>query len=274
MKQRIFNRLTLVIAVLALIVATLAVSYVGPEALAQSVTRIPGTLIVRGLGIFEDDVTVTGDLTVAGTFSPAGSFDLNGAALTLDADADSTLTADTDDQVDLALSGVDVLSITTTTLNLDDHIIVQDINTENVMHPTVLAVPITYTAAAGGSGVVATIGAGEIWFVHSVFIQVTDDFDTTGDDATLVIGDGNVAAGFINAADANLQASFTEATGFAAGWFGIESGSAGAYTTDDGGPFVYAPGSAETIDYLIDETSGETLTAGAATIYVIYTRIQ
>lgn len=146
---------------------------------------------------------------------------------------------------------------------------------EHIGLPTVLSTDITYTAAAGGSGTVATITDGEIWFVHSVFIQVTTNFDATGDDATLVIGDGNDPNGFIDAADANLQTTFTEATGFTAGWYGIENGSAGAYTLDDGGPFVYAPsGADETIDWLVDETSGETLTAGEATIYVVYTRIQ
>ena len=120
-----------------------------------------------------------------------------------------------------------------------------------------------------------TITDGEIWLVHSVFLHTTTNFDCTGDDVTLVIGDGNDTDGFLAVADAELQAAFTEATGFQAGFFGIEAGSGDAYTIDDGGPFVYAPsGSDETIDWLLDETSGETITAGAATIYVVYTRIQ
>jgi hypothetical protein len=148
------------------------------------------------------------------------------------------------------------------------------INTESVMFPTILSVPITYTADAGGTGTVATIANGEVWFVHSVFVNVTTSFDATGDDATLTVGDDNVAAGFLDLADASLQATFTEATGFAAGWAGIENGSAGAYTTDDGGPFVYAPsGADETIDWAV-AASGNDLSAGEATIYVIYTRIQ
>ena len=146
---------------------------------------------------------------------------------------------------------------------------------ENIGLPTVITKDIVWTAAAGGSGTVATIADGEIWLVHSVFVHTTTNFDCTGDDVTLVIGDGNDPNGFIDAIDAELQAAFTEATGFQAGFFGIEAGSGDAYTIDDGGPFVYAPsGSAETIDWLLDETSGETITAGAATIYVVYTRIQ
>ena len=149
------------------------------------------------------------------------------------------------------------------------------INTENVGLPTVVTTPITWTAAAGGSGTVATIADGEIWLVHSVFVQTTTNFDCTGDDVTLTVGDGNDADGFLAAVDANLQAAFVEDTGYAAGFFGIEQGSGAVYTLDDGGPFVYAPsGAAETIDWLLDESSGETITAGAATFYVVYTRVE
>lgn len=157
-----------------------------------------------------------------------------------------------------------------------DNDIVQQLGAENLgMLKSVQSTVITFTAAAGGSGTLATITDGEIWFVHSVFIRTTTNFDATGDDVTFVIGDGNDPNGFISAIDANLQAAFTEATGYAAGWYGIENGSGGEYTLDDGGPFVYAPsGADETIDWLLDETSGETITAGQLTAYVTYTRIQ
>lgn len=154
--------------------------------------------------------------------------------------------------------------------------ITQQLGAENLgMLKSVQSTVIPFGAAAGGSGTLATITDGEIWFVHSVFIRTTTNFDATGDDVTFVIGDGNDPNGFIDAVDAELQATFTEATGFAAGWFGIENGSSGAYTTDDGGPFIYAPsGADETIDWLLDETSGETISAGSLTAYIIYTRIQ
>lgn len=151
-----------------------------------------------------------------------------------------------------------------------------DIGTEHIMFPCVVSKAITYTAAAGGTGAVATIADGEIWFVHDVFVRTTTNFDATGDDATLVVGDGNDADGFVVLADADLQAAATEQTGSAAGWFGLLAANKGVYLDGSGGPltFIYAPsGAAETIDYLIDESSGETLSAGAATIYVVYTRI-
>ena len=149
------------------------------------------------------------------------------------------------------------------------------LNTENILLPSVLSAPITYTAAAGGSGTAATIGDGEVWFVHKVFINVTTNFDCTDDDCTLTIGDDLDVDGFIAAADAQLQATFTEETGYAAGWYGIEQGSGGVYTLDDGGPFVYTPsGATQTIDWVLDETVGETMSAGELTIYIVYTRVQ
>ena len=109
---------------------------------------------------------------------------------------------------------------------------------------------------------------------HSVFIHTTTNFDCGGDDCVFWIGDGLDVTGFITATDAELQATFTEQTGFAAGYYGIEAGSQEAYTLDDGGPFVYEDGAEETIDWELDEAEGETISAGAMTIYVMYTRIQ
>ncbi len=142
-------------------------------------------------------------------------------------------------------------------------------NVENFGIPSVISVTVPYTPV---TGTVATVADGEIWFVHKVFVQTTTNFDCTGDNCTLTIGDGNDANGFLSAADANLQAAFTEATGYAAGWYGLENGSGGAYTLDDGGPFVYATsGAAETIDFAVGGTSPA---AGSANVYIIYTRVK
>ena len=143
------------------------------------------------------------------------------------------------------------------------------VNIEHIGLPSIITATIPYTPA---SGTVATVTDGEVWFVHHVFIRTDTNFDCTGNDCTLTIGDGNAAAGFINAADANIQTTFTEATGYAAGYFGIENGSNGTYTVDDGGPFVYAPsGADETIDYAVGGTDPA---AGSATAFIIYTRLQ
>ncbi len=146
---------------------------------------------------------------------------------------------------------------------------------ENIMFPTVVSTAITYTAAAGGTGTVATIADGEVWIVHDIFVNVTTNWDATGDDVLLHIGDGGDEDGLCDLDDGELQTTDVEVTGGAAGWqcFG-GADTIGAYIAS-GRAHIYAPsGAAETIDYLIDETSGETITAGAATIYVVYTRIQ
>ena len=146
-------------------------------------------------------------------------------------------------------------------------------NLEHFGIPTWLSTNITYGAAAGSTTAVATIGAGEVWIVHDIRVEVTTNFDATGDDATLVIGDGNDADGFCVLADAELQAADTEGTGWTAGWQCQAAATRGAYIDGLGG-FVYDEASEETIDAIVGEASGTTLSAGAATVHVLYTRIQ
>ncbi len=52
--------------------------------------------------------------------------DLNGNILILDADADTTMTADTDDQIDFQIGGSDVLVITATSMKFNGAEISQD----------------------------------------------------------------------------------------------------------------------------------------------------
>lgn len=150
----------------------------------------------------------------------------------------------------------------------------QTINTaENVgMLPTIASASITSTT----NGAIFTVADGEIWIVHDILVHVTTNFDCTGDDCTLTIGDGNDADGFITLTDAELQVADTEFTGAAAGWQGMAAATKGVYldevTTNSAHRFVYAPsGAAETIDAVVGGTSP---TAGAATVYIIYTRLQ
>lgn len=145
------------------------------------------------------------------------------------------------------------------------------VGTEHIGTKTIWSTAITYTAAAGGSGTVATIGASEVWIVHDVYANITTDFDCTGDDTTLVIGDGDDPNGFCDLADAELQTADTEGTGYSAGWQCQVAATIGVYG-EENSDFIYD--GTETIDWLLDEGSGETITAGAATIYVVYTRVQ
>jgi hypothetical protein len=55
---------------------------------------------------------VAGNVTVDGTTTVSDTFDLNGQKLDLDADADTSVTADTDDQIDWEIGGQDMISFT------------------------------------------------------------------------------------------------------------------------------------------------------------------
>lgn len=148
-------------------------------------------------------------------------------------------------------------------------------NAEDLEHigvVTHVTTAFTYTAAAGGTVTLATIGAGEEWLVHNIYIEVTSNFNCTGDDCTMVIGDGNDPDGFCVLADAELQAADTEGTGWSAGWQCQVAATRGVYQDGTGG-FMYDEASTETIDAVISETSGTTLAAGAATAHIFYTRL-
>ena len=153
-------------------------------------------------------------------------------------------------------------------------VVSQTIGTENVgAFPTVLSASIVTDT----DGALWTIADGEIWFVWNVFCNVTTNFDCTGDDCILHIGDGGDEDGFLDLDDGELQASDTEITGAEAGWQGLYTDTTGAYlagNTMTG--FIYAPsGAAETIDIKIEDSSDNSdPTAGAATCYLVYTRLQ
>jgi|TARA_R110002020_G_scaffold7399_2_gene31138 hypothetical protein len=75
------------------------------------------------LGDSGDTFTVPSGATIvnSGTatgFNSAGAFDLNGAVLTIDADADTTITSDTDDQIDIAIAGADDFTFTANSFNV------------------------------------------------------------------------------------------------------------------------------------------------------------
>ena len=84
-----------------------------------------GTLSVSGNQTNDGTLSVTGgttlsNLTVSGitTLGTVSSLDLNGGVLTLDADGDTTITADTDDQIDIAFGGNDRITLSTGLIDL------------------------------------------------------------------------------------------------------------------------------------------------------------
>ena len=80
----------------------------------------PATGTAFALGDSGDTFTIPSGATVTNNgsatgFVTAGALDLNGAVLTVDADADTTITADTDDQIDIAIAGADDFQFTANT---------------------------------------------------------------------------------------------------------------------------------------------------------------
>ena len=169
-----------------------------------------------------------------------------------------------------SLNGQDAVDFDST-LNVDGAstfggVINQALGIENVGGlPSVITATLPYTPA---TGTLWTVGASEIWFIYAVYCEVTTNFDCTGDDCTLTIGDGNDADGFLVLIDAEMQTTDAEFTGAPAGWKGLHTDSMGAYLSGLA-PFVYD--GTDTIDYA---AGGTAPAAGSATCYVVYQRVQ
>ena len=83
----------------------------------------PATGTTFTLGDSGDTFNIPSGATIANSgtatgFVSAGALDLNGAVLTVDADADTTITADTDDQIDIAIAGADDFQMTANTFTI------------------------------------------------------------------------------------------------------------------------------------------------------------
>ena len=83
----------------------------------------PATGTTFTLGDSGDTFNIPSGATIANSgtatgFVSAGALDLNGAVLTIDADADTTITADTDDQIDIAIAGADDFQMTANTFTI------------------------------------------------------------------------------------------------------------------------------------------------------------
>jgi hypothetical protein len=80
------------------------------------------TLTIVGTAVASGDVIYATHIGGALPIGQAASLDLNGASdqLILDADADTTISADTDDQIDFKAGGTDIMSLTATTVTIND----------------------------------------------------------------------------------------------------------------------------------------------------------
>ena len=83
----------------------------------------PATGTAFTLGDSGDTFTIPSGATIANSgtatgFVTAGALDLNGGVLTLDADGNTTITADTNDQIDIAIAGADDFQFTANTFTI------------------------------------------------------------------------------------------------------------------------------------------------------------
>ena len=83
----------------------------------------PATGTTFTLGYSGDTFNIPSGATIANSgtatgFVSAGALDLNGAVLTLDADGNTTITADTNDQIDIAIAGADDFQMTANTFTI------------------------------------------------------------------------------------------------------------------------------------------------------------
>jgi len=226
-----------------------------------------------GQTINGEDAYVEGLLEVDGVvYADGGITSVGAAALNGGITVDSTAFTVADTSGNVATTGT--LGVTgLSTLTGGESI---PVNIENLMQPTVLSVPITYTAGAGGTIVLATVGANEVWFVHDIAVHVTTGASTTaGTDGKLNIGTGEDVDGFCVLTETQLTTTYAPFTGFAEGWTCSAAADRGVFfdeVTVNGfmGSFVLE--STETIDAAWS-AAGDDLLTGAVTVYIVYTRI-
>jgi len=72
------------------------------------------TVVVYDVFTVADMVSATSGGTFSGAVTANSTLDMNGTELILDADADTSITADTDDQIDIKVAGSDLAHITST----------------------------------------------------------------------------------------------------------------------------------------------------------------
>lgn len=161
----------IVIAIVALVASGLALFNVGTQyqeqgltgftglkVSADSGTATPGVIINQaGAGKvveFQDGGTPVWSLNDGGGVEVGAGFDLNGQELTLDADADTSITADTDDQVDFEVGGADKLRISAMGPVLVEGSVIA-LGAAGTITPTNPYQPITSTTAVTASATTA-----------------------------------------------------------------------------------------------------------------------
>lgn len=93
-------------------------------------TASNGTSIVLGSGAAASDILTA----KAWQVNNVSSFDVNGAEFVLDLDGDTSLTADTDDQIDIKIGGSDIYTLTATTFDINGQELILDADADTSIH--------------------------------------------------------------------------------------------------------------------------------------------
>ena len=93
-------------------------------------TASNGTSIVLGSAAAASDILTA----KAWQVNNVSSFDVNGAEFVLDLDGDTSLTADTDDQIDIKIGGSDIYTLTPTTFDFNGQELILDADADTSIH--------------------------------------------------------------------------------------------------------------------------------------------
>ena len=93
-------------------------------------TASNGTSIVLGSAAAASDILTA----KAWQVNNVSSFDVNGAEFVLDLDGDTSLTADTDDQIDIRIGGSDIYTLTATTFDINGQELILDADADTSIH--------------------------------------------------------------------------------------------------------------------------------------------
>ena len=93
-------------------------------------TATNGTSVVLGSAAAASDI-LTGK---AWNVNNVSSFDVNGTEFVLDLDGDTSLTADTDDQIDIKIGGSDIYTLTATTFDFNGQELILDADADTSIH--------------------------------------------------------------------------------------------------------------------------------------------
>ena len=95
-------------------VGLIDVYYNGVKLAESEYTATNGTSVVLDSGVEDDDII---EVIAVGSHSFTGGGDMNGSKLILDTDGDTSIHADTDDQIDIEISGADDFRFTANSFN-------------------------------------------------------------------------------------------------------------------------------------------------------------